>query len=244
MLDRSKVYINCPYDKEFEITLEIILFTVIFCNKVPFVCENPTSGDHRILAIKEIIEKCHFSIHDLSRLYKIKSTAEIEEQFENLNVKHNAYDTNSDGSIVFKNLTDCANFYKSMVEETEIPKFNMPLELGMDLGYHHFNGHSKKSLLITLESKQKFTDFISDLGGYDIKEHKGVPRTIIKDILAWLEANDEKIPSGNVIHTQFGEYQRTREKIHLQKNRDEYDIENLTRKALISDISAWIQAMA
>lgn len=50
-----------------------------------------------------------------------------------------------------------------------LPRFNMPLELGIDLGCKQFHRRcADKSLLIFDSEPYRFQKFVSDLGGQDI----------------------------------------------------------------------------
>lgn len=62
-----------------------------------------------------------------------------------------------------------------------LPRFNMPLELGLFLGAHRFGGkkHSRKKSLILDRDDHRYQTFISDIAGQDIhSHHSGVGRLI------------------------------------------------------------------
>jgi len=65
--DRS-VFINCPFDEDFEPILQAILFCIIYLGFYPRLArERSDSGESRLEKIKELIESSLYSIHDLSR---------------------------------------------------------------------------------------------------------------------------------------------------------------------------------
>lgn len=69
-----------------------------------------------------------------------------------------------------------------------LPRFNMPLELGIFLGAKRFGGeaHGAKRCLILDIAPYRYQQFISDLAGMDIAEHRGeVDRTLMK-LRNWL----------------------------------------------------------
>lgn len=69
-----------------------------------------------------------------------------------------------------------------------LPRFNMPLELGLDLGckrYGNRHQHGKK-LLIMDTSKHRYQKFISDIAGQDIEDHRGLPGRAITRVRDWL----------------------------------------------------------
>jgi hypothetical protein len=64
----TSVFINCPFDKEFEPVLQAILFCVLRLSFHPrLATESNNSADTRLSKIIALIEQSQFSIHDLSR---------------------------------------------------------------------------------------------------------------------------------------------------------------------------------
>jgi len=67
------VFINCPFDQEYQPLLQAILFTVIYLGFIPRIAlERFDSGEPRIQKICELIKLCQYGIHDLSRIKSIK----------------------------------------------------------------------------------------------------------------------------------------------------------------------------
>lgn len=65
--DRS-VFINCPFDSDFEPILKAMLFCVMrFGLKPRIATETSNAGETRIAKIERLIVESRFSIHDLSR---------------------------------------------------------------------------------------------------------------------------------------------------------------------------------
>lgn len=63
------VFINCPFDSEYVPLLRPLLFTVLFLNFNPRIAsERFDSGEARINKICELIKRCRYSIHDISRI--------------------------------------------------------------------------------------------------------------------------------------------------------------------------------
>src|SRR5260370_32487088 len=68
----------------------------------------------------------------------------------------------------------------SLDEANVLPRFNMPLELGIDLGCKAFNPECPdKSLLIFDSEQYRFQKFVSDLSGQDIHQHGNNARTAV-----------------------------------------------------------------
>jgi hypothetical protein len=64
----SSVFINCPFDRDFEAILQAIVFTTTCCGFVPRSAnESGTGSVPRMERIVHTIENSKYSIHDLSR---------------------------------------------------------------------------------------------------------------------------------------------------------------------------------
>lgn len=65
-----------------------------------------------------------------------------------------------------------------------LPRFNMPLELGLFLGAKRFGGRSQKNKVVMIFDKEKYRyqKYISDIAGQDIKDHKSSPDLLVKSI--------------------------------------------------------------
>ena len=69
----SNVFINCPFDSEYDSLLQPILFTIVYFGLTPQIASQTTdSGEQRITRILSLILKSKYSIHDLSRIRSAK----------------------------------------------------------------------------------------------------------------------------------------------------------------------------
>lgn len=93
---------------------------------------------------------------------------------------------------------------------TGLPRFNMPLELGMFLGARRFGGkqHREKSCIIMDTERFRYQTYISDISGQDIKAHQNDPRRAVGHVRGWLnDASGRKtIPGGAVIWKRYQSY--------------------------------------
>ena len=65
--DRN-VFVNCPFDSDYEPILQAILFCLVRFGLRPRIAsERNNSGETRIEKIRELIQTSQYSIHDLSR---------------------------------------------------------------------------------------------------------------------------------------------------------------------------------
>jgi hypothetical protein len=90
-----------------------------------------------------------------------------------------------------------------------LPRFNMPLELGIFLGAKRFGGagqRSKRALILDVE-RYRYRKFISDLAGMDIHEHRGDPVRALQATRDWLaNVSRRMLPSAGRIarlHERF-----------------------------------------
>ena len=64
----NSVFVNCPFDQEFEPILQAILFCLVRFGLRPRIAtERSDSGENRLSKIEELIRASRYSIHDLSR---------------------------------------------------------------------------------------------------------------------------------------------------------------------------------
>lgn len=183
--DPQHVFINCPFDTEYQPLFDAIVFAVHDCGFQPRCAkEARDSGTVRIEKILQLIRECRYGIHDLSRV--------------------------------------------ELSETTGLPRFNMPLELGLFIGCKHYGDRRDKlkNYLIMDEQDYNYQKSTSDISGQDIVYHHNNPKEAIRHIRDWL--NDKRhrhfIPSGSVIverYEQFeldlpdlcAEYQQRREEL-------------------------------
>jgi hypothetical protein len=76
----------------------------------------------------------------------------------------------------------------------ELPRFNMPFELGLYLGCKKWGAgrHKDKVSLILDKEKYRYLEFITDLRGQDIKNHNNDPKKAMQAVRAWLGPTPER----------------------------------------------------
>ena len=91
-----------------------------------------------------------------------------------------------------------------------LPRFNMPLELGIFLGAKRFGDEdqSQKRCMILDTQQYRFQMFISDLAGMDIKAHGGDPREMVRHVRDFLltVSRRKTIPPTVDLLTNFDEF--------------------------------------
>ncbi len=94
----------------------------------------------------------------------------------------------------------------------QLPRFNMPLELGLDLGcWRYGSDHlGDKRLLVMDKSAHRYQKFISDIAGHDIVSHSNSVGKIIRHIRDWLstESKAATIPGGDYFLGRYRDFRR------------------------------------
>lgn len=83
----------------------------------------------------------------------------------------------------------------SRVELTpDLPRFNMPFELGLDLGCRMFgSAAAKKKRCLILDSEPfRYQRLLSDIAGQDIRAHSNSPEEMISVIRNWLRSTSHR----------------------------------------------------
>jgi hypothetical protein len=120
----TSVFINCPFDAEYQQLFEALVFAVYECGFIARSArESRDASQVRIDKIFRIISECRYGIHDISR-------------------------TELDGI-------------------SRLPRFNMPLELGMFLAAKYYgNKREREKVCLVLDrEKHRYQKFCSDIGG-------------------------------------------------------------------------------
>ena len=64
----DSVFINCPFDSQYNPIFRAIVFTVYRCGFLPVCALDEDNGlDNRLRKIEKQIQSCQYGIHDLSR---------------------------------------------------------------------------------------------------------------------------------------------------------------------------------
>ncbi len=95
-------------------------------------------------------------------------------------------------------------------DKTGLPRFNMPLELGLFLSAKRFGDKRQKSKVCLILDREPFRyqSFISDIAGQDIKDHSNDPEKAIKIVRDWLSDSSRRktIPGGREICRRYSKF--------------------------------------
>jgi intergrase/recombinase len=125
-------------------------------------------------------------------------------------------------------------------ETAKLPRFNMPLELGICIGALEFgNKKQKENQYLVIESEKfRFKQFISDISGQDIKDHNNNSNDAIKIVRNWLSnKTSEKIPSASKI---ISEYERFISDLPELCKENQWIQEELTFAEYSSLVTSWL----
>jgi len=193
------IFVNCPFDDEYQSLFEIIIFSIISCGFLPRCAKESMNSDEiRMNKIISIIKESKYGIHDLSRV-----------EFSKV---------------------------------SKLPRFNMPLELGIFIGCQKFGGsfHKQKRYLILDKEEYRYKKFISDISGQDIRGHHNNPELIIEIIREWLAHVSNKTIPGPRFHIDRFKQFRTELKKRCKKY--DWDYDKLTYKEYTFLISEFINS--
>lgn len=126
---------------------------------------------------------------------------------------------------------------------TGLPRFNMPLELGMFLGAKRYGRgqHRLKNCLILDVERYRFQKFISDIAGQDIAAHGGEPTRAIKAVRDWLSNatyNKMRIPAASVIS---GRYQSFLSELPTMCDQVHHRPDELTFNDYVTHVEEWLR---
>jgi len=127
-------------------------------------------------------------------------------------------------------------------QESRLPRFNMPFELGVFVGAKVFGGrdHRRKACIVLEAERYRYQKFISDIAGQDIRGHdRSVDRVIhhVRDFLSGYHPGAVVLPSGRVLTKRYRAFRRhmgpSCTKMHL-------DREALTYRDFANLVVGWI----
>ena len=124
-----------------------------------------------------------------------------------------------------------------------LPRFNMPLELGLFLGAQRFGDgtQKRKSCLVLDRDKYRYQEFISDIAGQDIAAHGADFEQAIKAVRDWLavsKAGTIPAPGKAAIGKR---YRRFMADLPAICSATERDVDELTFTEYADIASTWLQ---
>lgn len=127
-------------------------------------------------------------------------------------------------------------------EGSDLPRFNMPFELGIFIGAKIFGKarQKEKNCLIFEGGKFQYQKYISDIAGNDIRAHENDFEKLIKHIRNWLSTamkDQIRLPGGKEMVKRF---KRFNAELPDMCNSVSIDIDELTFNDYCQLISEWL----
>lgn len=99
--------------------------------------------------------------------------------------------------------------------KSRLPRFNMPLELGIFLGAKRFGSRTQaqKQCLILDREKYRYQQFISDIAGQDIHAHSRDVSRLIVQVRDFLRTIGGHVPGGARIVSDYNQFIRERPRL-------------------------------
>lgn len=127
--------------------------------------------------------------------------------------------------------------------DSNLPRFNMPLELGIFLGAKKFGieEQKRKKCLILDTERYRYQQFISDIAGQDIQAHNNSAREVIMHVRNWLRtaSRRETIPSGGIIWERYQEFM---EKLPQTAQECQLTVEDLIFNDYTLLVAQWLES--
>ena len=94
-----------------------------------------------------------------------------------------------------------------------LPRFNMPLELGLFLGARHYGPpkQRRKRCLVLDREKFRYQAYLSDIAGQDIADHGGDPARAVAAVRDWLShftPDGVTLPGGKKMAERYALFRR------------------------------------
>lgn len=125
---------------------------------------------------------------------------------------------------------------------SNLPRFNMPFELGLFHSAKHFGtqNQKQKQCLVLETKKYRYQQFISDIAGIDIKPHENSPENLIFALRDWLVTASHRttIPPGAKINERFLAFQSDIKKA-CEKTLFDYD--KMPFVELVHNMTDWLK---
>lgn len=129
---------------------------------------------------------------------------------------------------------------------TGLPRFNMPLELGIFLGAKRFGRaeQKRKSCLILDVDRYRYQKYISDIAGQDIVAHDSRPEHAINAVRNWLSnatPKDVRIPSAVTIAKRYRAFDNELPEACAKLR---WSVDDLTFNNFVVVVEEWVKAHA
>lgn len=134
------------------------------------------------------------------------------------------------------------------VDASGIPRFNMPMELGLHLGARLFGAgrHRRKRALILEAQPHRYDAALSDISGQDIEVHRNDPGQAVRCVRNWLSenraTNEPPLPGAGAMQSDYAQFQADAGALLAARRLDPLD--ELTHSDFLFTVRDWITTRA
>ncbi|SEN16993.1 hypothetical protein SAMN05192583_2124 [Sphingomonas gellani] len=125
-----------------------------------------------------------------------------------------------------------------------LPRFNMPMELGLHLGARIFGEkrHKRKRALILDADRHRYDQALSDISGQDIESHRGDPDEAIRCVRNWLSEhrprNADPLPGAAALQADYRQFQAEIGALMAPRR---LDADDLTHSDFLFAVRDWLK---
>lgn len=131
-------------------------------------------------------------------------------------------------------------------KKDELARFNMPFELGFDLGCKKFGSQQQqtKMLLILDKERYRYQVAISDLSGNDIGSHSNKPEYAVRETRNWIRkiSSNNNIAAPSLIWRMYGEFEGDFKQEALNLGFSEQDLVVMPKSEYCDFIANWVSS--
>ena len=125
--------------------------------------------------------------------------------------------------------------------QSNLPRFNMPFELGIFYAAKHFGStlQKRKHCLVLEKQKYRYQKFISDIAGIDVTPHRNAQKTLILAVRNWLVTASRRttIPPGEEMNNRFKMFNSV---MRTACRRRSIDYDSMPFVELVKNMSDWL----
>jgi hypothetical protein len=129
----------------------------------------------------------------------------------------------------------------------DLPRFNMPFELGLDIGCKNFgSGVSLKSkrCLILEKDQYRYQRILSDISGNDIAAHNENAETLILRVRGWFfTQNIPNVPVASKIWNSYNEFESYIGPYLVSEGYRKIDIDEMPKSEFIAYVKEWVNGI-
>ena len=129
----------------------------------------------------------------------------------------------------------------------DLPRMNMPFELGVDLGARQFgNTNLKEKKCLVMEAyPYRYQAALSEVAGRDIKHHKNEPSKALEIVRNWIvNTCVRSLPAASIVWNSYADFQAALvEDLQHSLGYSKREIDEMELPELMQHMQSWIAAL-